>query len=399
MTLPNLKKNFPQRFDTVGDFKGEPHLTTNPEVLPKIHPNRKYAIQRKEAIKTELDRLTGMNIIVRETEPTDWVSSITFVEKANGSIRVCLDPKDLNKALTRLIHKTPTLEEVTHQFNNAKVFSKLDAKNGYWSIRLDEASSKLTTFNTRFGRYRFLRLPFGLVLSQDVFQQKMDRILEKCPGGVGIADDVAVVAATEEEHDAALLNLMKVAEEEGLSFNSEKCQIRVKEIPFFGQIYNADGVRPDPERVEAIRELPSPETKTELQEFLGIATYMSTYVPRLSHHTAVLRELLKSDVEFEWTPSHEEAFVRVKNILCEETILAYFDPAKPCKYCSGGQFLQRARSGAYPGWEGHCFCKQVIVRHRAEIRKYRTRDVGRGLRLRKIPYLSIWQAICGPQRS
>ena len=329
VTLPNLKKNFPQRFDTVGDFKGELHLTTNPEVPPKIHPNRKYAIQRKEAIKTELDRLTGMNIIVRETEPTDWVSSITFVEKANGSIRVCLDPKDLNKALTRPIHKTPTLEEVTHQFNNAKVFSKLDAKNGYWSIRLDEASSKLTTFNTPFGRYRFLRLPFGLVLSQDVFQQKMDCILEKCPGCVGIADDVAVVAATEEEHDAALLNLMKVAEEEGLSFNSEKCQIRVKEIPFFGQIYNADGVRPDPERVEAIRELPSPDTKTELQEFLGIATYMSTYVPRLSHHTAVLRELLKSDVEFEWTPSHEEAFVRVKNILCEETILAYFDPAKP----------------------------------------------------------------------
>ena len=157
----------------------------------------------------------------------------------------------------------------------------------------------------------------------------MDRILDKCPGCVGIADDVAVVTATEEKHDAALLNLMEVAEEEGLSFNSEKCQIRVKEIPFFGQIYNADGVRPDPERVEAILELPSPETKTELQEFLGIATYMSTYVPRLSYHTVVLRELWKSDMEFEWTSSHKEAFVRVKNILCEETILAYFDPAKP----------------------------------------------------------------------
>ena len=157
----------------------------------------------------------------------------------------------------------------------------------------------------------------------------MDHILEKCPGFVGIADDVFVVAATEEKHDAALLNLMKVAEEEGLSFKSEKSLIRVKEIPFFGQIYNADGVRPDPERVEAIRELPSPETKTELKHFLGIAMYMSTYVPRLSHHTAVLRELLKSDVEFERTPSHEEAFIQVKNILCEQTILAYSDPAKP----------------------------------------------------------------------
>ena len=163
-------------------------------------------------MRDELNKMEAMRVITRETEPTtDWVSSLTFTEKRDGALRLCLDPKDFNRALKRPHHKTPTLEEITHNFSGATFFSKLDAKNGYWSIRLDEASSKLTTFNTPFGRCRFLRLPFGLVVSQDVFQQRMDAILEKCPGCTGIADDVAVYGRTEQEHDDNLMNLMKVA--------------------------------------------------------------------------------------------------------------------------------------------------------------------------------------------
>ena len=202
----------------------------------------------------------------------------------------------------------------------------MDAKNGYWSVHLDDESSKLTTFNTPFGRYRFLRLPFGLVVSQDVFQQRMDAILEQCPGCIGIADDVAVYGRDKEEHDRNLINLMRVAEKEGLVFNSQKCIVRANEIPFFGMIYSADGARPDPARIEAIQSLPAPENVTELQEFLGIATYMATFVPRLSHHTATLRELLKQDTEFSWTAAHDQEFRKVKDLICRETTLAYFDP-------------------------------------------------------------------------
>ena len=89
----------------------------------------------------------------------------TYVTKRDGSIRVCLDPRQLNKALIRIRHKTPTLDDLNHKFANAKCFSKLDAKAGYWSIKLDEESQKLTTFQTPFGRYCFRRLPFGLSVS------------------------------------------------------------------------------------------------------------------------------------------------------------------------------------------------------------------------------------------
>ena len=218
-----------------------------------------------------------------------------------------MDPKDLNRALKRPHHKTPTLEEITHHFSGAKFFSKLDAKSGYWPIRLDEPSSKLTTFNTPFERFRFFQLPFGLVVSQDVFQQRMDAILEKCPGCTGIADAVAVYGCTEEEHDDNLMNLMKVAHENGLVLNSRKCIIKTSEIPFFGLLYTADGVKPDADRVDAIRESPTLKSVQELQEFLGIATYMASFVPCLSHHSAILR-----DTEHVWLLQHDKAFSTIK---------------------------------------------------------------------------------------
>ena len=156
----------------------------------------------------------------------------------------------------------------------------------------------------------------------------MDAILEHCPGCIGIADDVAVYGRDKEEHDRNLINLMRVAEKEGLVFNSQKCIVRANEIPFFGMIYSADGARTDPARIEAIQSLPAPENVTELQEFLGIATYMATFVPRLSHHTATLQELLKQDTEFSWTAAHDQEFRKVKDLICRETTLAYFDPNK-----------------------------------------------------------------------
>ena len=104
---------------------------------------------------------------------------------------------------------------------------------------------------------------------------------------------------------------MWVAEKEGLVFNSQKCVVRAMEIPFFDMIYSAYGARIDPARIEAIWSLPAPENITKLQEFLGFATYMTTFVPRLSHHTATLRELLKQDAEFSWTAAHDQEFSKV----------------------------------------------------------------------------------------
>ena len=150
---------------------------------------------------------------------------------------MCLDPKKLNTAIKRTYHEIPTVDEISHKMSGSVLYSKLDTKNGYWSIKLDEESSKLCTFQSPAGKYRFLRLPFGLSVSQDIFQSRMDMILAKVGDDViGIAEDVVVYGRDIEEHDRNLHKLMKVAEEGGLVFRAENCCVRQHTISFFGLI-------------------------------------------------------------------------------------------------------------------------------------------------------------------
>ena len=140
-------------------------------------PPRKCPTALHPKVKEHLDKMECPGVIMHVDEPTDWVSSITYVQKANGELHPCLDPRDLNKAICHDHQKTPTMEEVAHEFAHSHFFTKLDARHGYWSIVLNQDSSLLMTFNSPFGRYHFLQLPFGLVCSQDIFQKKMDQIL------------------------------------------------------------------------------------------------------------------------------------------------------------------------------------------------------------------------------
>ena len=198
-----------------------------------------------------------MGVISRVPRPTDWVSSLVYSRKSPVRFRICLDPKDLNRAINRPHYHIMTLEEITHKLARATVFSKLDARHGYWYVSLDQESSMKTTFNSPFGRYRFLRLPFGLNLSQDVFQEK-NHIPKQCPGTISIADYVGVFGRTEDEHNANLHQLMRTAQKHDLVFNGDKCKIRTSTFHFFGLVFDANGVHPDPARIDVIRSMTKP---------------------------------------------------------------------------------------------------------------------------------------------
>ena len=200
----DLINEFPDRFKGIGRFPGEYKIQLCHDAHPVIHAPRKCPIALRPKVKEHLDKMECLGVITHVDEPMDWVSSITYVQKANGELRLCLDPCDLNEAICHDHHKTPTVEEVAHEFAHSLFFTKLDARHGYWSIVLDQDSSMLTTFNSPFSRYHFLRLPFGLVCSQDIFQKKMDQILKECQGCIRIADDITVHGRTEAEHDAHL---------------------------------------------------------------------------------------------------------------------------------------------------------------------------------------------------
>ena len=203
----HLKALYPSRYEEkIGNFPGYAHLTLRDGAPGHIEGPKKYPIMLRGEMKQELVRMENLGVIAKVTEPTDWVSGMAFSRKENGNLRICICPTHLNKWLKRTHHKTPTIEEITHKLSGAQVLSKVDARHGYWSIKLDHGSSLLTTFNTPFGRYRYLRLPFGLNVSQDIFQEKMDQILENCPGTVNIADDILVYGKDDHDHDEHMHN-------------------------------------------------------------------------------------------------------------------------------------------------------------------------------------------------
>ena len=319
---------YPDRFTGIGKFKDKYHIDLRPNVKPVVHPPRKYPIHLKEEIHTELNNMVDLGVIepIPENESTEWLNSLAFSRKSSGKLRVCLDPRDLNAAIKRTYHRTPTTDEIVHQLNGASLFSKLDAKHGYWSIELDKESSALTSFCAPGGRYRFKRLPFGVRVAQDVFQGNMDRILAACPGTMNITDDIIVYGRNADEHDRNLHRLMTHARECGLVFSSQKCAIRVPEVEFFGSIYTADGVRPDPKKSEEIFNLPSPTSVKELQQFLGMVQYMSPFIANLSEKTGPLRELTKKDSSWMWTATHETTFRSIKEEICNAITLSYFNP-------------------------------------------------------------------------
>ena len=150
-----------------------------------------------------------------------------------------------------------TLEEILPKLVGAKFFSIVDAKCGYWNVNLDLESSYLTTFNLPFGRYRFLGMPFGLKMSQDVFQAKIDQSFEGCSGTVGRADDI-VIYGKSEEHDKHVHKMMNRWASTGLRLNPDKYRIKQKKIKFYGVICSADGIQPDPDKVSALKKMTPP---------------------------------------------------------------------------------------------------------------------------------------------
>ena len=215
----DLMREFPDRFTGIGKFPGEYKIQLCPDAHPVIHTPRKCLIVLHPKVKEDLAKMEALGVITHIDQPTDWVSSITYVQKAYGELHPCLDPCNLNRAICQDHYKMPTVEEVAHKFANLHYFTKLNAHHGYWSIVLDEESSFLTTFNSPFGRYCFLHLPFSLIYSQDIFQKKMDQFLKECPGCIGIADDITIHGHTETEHDPHLHNLMQVTCKYGVVLN------------------------------------------------------------------------------------------------------------------------------------------------------------------------------------
>ena len=230
----DLIATYPNCFEGIGCFPRTYTIHLHDDAKPVIHAPHKCPIAMHLFVHEKLDEFLEQEIIIPVTEPTDWVSSLAYSWKANGKLWVCSDPKDLNAAICHDHYCTPTLDEITYELGGSTHFTKLDGTSSYLCVVLDYKSSLLTKFNTPWGCYRFICLPWGLACAQEIFQWMMDQILEWCKGITGITDDVIIQGCDDEEHDWHLHTLMQVTREHGLVFNGEKCAIKQPSIKFFG---------------------------------------------------------------------------------------------------------------------------------------------------------------------
>lgn len=330
----SMMQEYRDLFKGLGCLPGEHTIRIDKTVPPVIHPCRKVPFALRHELKAELDRMEDLGVIQKIDEPTEWVSSLVIVDKKNGKLRICLDPRDLNKAIKREHFKLPTREEIMAQFANAKYFSKLDASSGFWQLKLDETSSKLCTFNTPFARYRFLRLPFGIASAPEVYHKTIHLVYEHIEGVDTSMDDIIIWGATKEEHDSRLRRVLEATRNANLKLNRDKCLLGVSELTFVGDIVSSKGIRPDPMKVSAIENMPRPQCKKDVQRFMGMINYMGKFIPNLSEKIAPLRWLTEKKNEWDWNQEQEKAWQQLKKVLTEEPVLRFYDPARPMKISS-----------------------------------------------------------------
>ena len=287
-----------------------------------------HALQ--EALRLELEKLVDEGILrkLKIDKKSEWLNSFVCIRKPNGSIHLCLDPTHLNKYIVHPHHNSKTLDDILPKLIGAKKFSIVDSTESFFNLSFTRKASLLTTFGTMYGRYCYLRVPMGASLSSDLYQYKVDEIFEDISQCVGIADDIVIFGYDDHDHDKTLHTVLDRARKVRMKFNADKCTFKKDSISFYGVTISADGVKPDPRKIDAIKYLPGPRKEALLQSFLGIVNYLSRFSLNIAKLTCNLRALLKKENEFLWHPQHSKDFKAIVDELCSPKLLKYYDSKK-----------------------------------------------------------------------
>ncbi|KAL8148130.1 hypothetical protein AgCh_005467 [Apium graveolens] len=287
-------------------------------------PYRMAPVEMKELAK-QLQELLDKGIIRLSVSP--WGAPVLFVKKKDGSMRLCIDYRELNKLTIKNKYPLPHIDDLFDQLKGATWFSKIDLRSSYHQLKIKAEDIPKTAFRTRYGHYEFLVMAFGLTNGPAAFMDLINRVFKKYLDKFIIVfiDDILIYSKTEEEHVAHLRTILEILRKEQLYAKFSKCEFWLKEVEFLGHIISIEGIQVDLAKIEAILNWERPNTPTEVRSFLGLAGYYRRFVKDFAKIATPLTKLTQKNEKFEWNEKCEASFQELKNRLVTAHVLVLPD--------------------------------------------------------------------------
>lgn len=331
-------------------------ITLKPGAVPISRSPPRLSPPELAELKKQLTELLKAGKIRPSVSP--WGASTLFVAKKDSEERrLCFDYRPVNEVTVKNNAPLPNIEELFDQLLGAQYFSKIDLKNGYHQIRIHPDDVDKTAFNSRYGHYEFLVLPFGLCNAPATFMDLMQRVFHDCVDKFVIVymDDILVYSKTAEDHAQHLRHVLQLLRKHELYAKRSKCLFFQRKIKFLGHVISADGISVDEDKIEAIQRWPIPKNVAELRAFLGLAGYYRRFVPGFSKVALPLTLLLRTENTFNMGPQQLQAFRALKHLLGHTPVLTIPDMNLPfvlttdaSKYAIGAVLSQDKGHGLQP---------------------------------------------------
>ena len=296
-------------------------VTPLPGATPaSVAPYRMAPLELKE-LKLQLQELLEKGFIRPSVSP--WGAPVLFVKKKDGTLRLCVDYRQLNKLTVKNKYPLPRIDDMFDQLKGASIFSKIDLRSRYHQLKIKDADVHKTAFRTRYGHYEFLVMPFGLTNDPAAFMDLMNRVFRPYVDQfvVVFIDDILVYSKDRESHDTHLRVVLEILRKEQLYAKLSKCEFWVTEVSLLGHIVSKEGIRVDPKKIEVVVEWKPPRNVTEVRSFLGLAGYYRIFVKGFSMIAAPMTRLLQKNVKYEWSEKWQGSFEKLKAFLTEAPVL------------------------------------------------------------------------------
>ncbi|CAH9102252.1 unnamed protein product [Cuscuta epithymum] len=297
-------------------------IEVEPGTKPISIPPYRMAPAELNELKTQLQELLDNGFIRPSHSP--WGAPVLFVKKKDGTLRMCIDYRQLNKVTIKNRYPLPRIDDLFDQLRGATVFSKIDLRSGYHQLKIKEDDIPKSAFRTRYGHFEFLVMSFGLTNAPAAFMDLMNRVFHKYLDRFVIVfiDDILIYSESEEEHEEHLILVLETLREKQLYAKLSKCEFWLKEIGFLGHVVSGSGIAVDNKKIEAITEWERPKNVKEIRSFLGLAGYYRKFVEKFSVLASPLTKLTRKGAKFIWDDKCEKGFIELKKRLTEAPVLA-----------------------------------------------------------------------------